>query len=212
MEFVHPSTLLVAGPTQCGKTFFIKRVLDEKLFSPWPTRVIWAYGEWQDTYEKIRAKTPNIEFVHGLDKNLYDSIKPEQDNLLVIDDLMKEAGASEILAHLFTRGSHHRNLSVIYIVQKLYDKGKSHRSCSLNSHYIVLFKNPRDNSQADVLGRQMFPSKKNFVSSALEDVSKEERGYLVFDLRPETSDDFRVRSKIFRNEPHVVYKPLTRTI
>ena len=136
MEFIHPSTFLVAPPTKCGKTFFIKRVLDEKLFTPWPARVMWAYGEWQDIYDKIRAKTPNIEFVKGLDQNLYDTIRPEQTNLLVIDDLMKEAGASEILSHLFTRGSHHRNLSVIYIVQNLYDKGKSHRSCSLNSHYI----------------------------------------------------------------------------
>jgi len=41
---------------------------------------------------------------------------------------------------LFTKGSHHRNISEIYIVQNLFNKRKEHRTISLNSHYIVVFK------------------------------------------------------------------------
>ena len=47
----------------------------------------------------------------------------------------------------FSRGSHHRNLSVIYIVLNLFYQEKDSRSISLNSHYLILFKNPRDKLQ-----------------------------------------------------------------
>ena len=60
--------------------------------------------------------------------------------------------------NLFTKGSHHRNLSVIYIVQNLFHQGKGNRSISLNSHYLVLFKNPRDKLQILTLAKQMYPS------------------------------------------------------
>ena len=55
---------------------------------------------------------------------------------------MIEAGNDNRIVNLFTKGSHHRNLSVTYIVQNLFHQGKVKRNISLNSHYLVLFKNP----------------------------------------------------------------------
>ena len=63
---------------------------------------------------------------------------------MVIDDHMEDAGGDERIVNLFTRGSHHRNLSVIYILQNVFHQGKGSRSISLNSHYLVLLKNPWD--------------------------------------------------------------------
>lgn len=48
---------------------------------------------------------------------------------------------------LFTKGSHHRNLSVTYIVKKTSLEKKAQRTISLNSYYILLSKNPRDAAQ-----------------------------------------------------------------
>ena len=75
-----------------------------------------------------------------------------------MDDQMIEAGKDNRIVNLFTKGSHHRNLSVIYIVQNLLHQGKGNRSISLNSHYLVLFKNPRDKLQLLTLAKQMYPS------------------------------------------------------
>jgi len=66
---------------------------------------------------------------------------------MVIDDHMEDAGGDERIVNLFTKGSHHRNLSVIYILQNVFHQGKGSRSISLNSHYLVHFKNPRDQLQ-----------------------------------------------------------------
>ena len=69
------------------------------------------------------------------------------------------------IENLFARGSHHRNLSVIYIVQNLFHQGKGSRSISLNSHYLVLFKNPRDKLQILTLAKQMYPGQTDFLTT-----------------------------------------------
>jgi len=51
------------------------------------------------------------------------------------------------VTNLFTKESHHRDLSVVYIDQNLFNNGKEHRAISLNSRYIVALKNSRDASQ-----------------------------------------------------------------
>ena len=107
---------------------------------------------------------PQIEFVKGIPTPL------EQDscfdvnkrNLIVFDDQMIEASKDKRIVNLFTRGSHHRNLSAIYIVQNLIHQGKGSRSISLNSHYLVLFKNPRDKLQILTLAKQMYPGQTDF--------------------------------------------------
>ena len=66
-------------------------------------------------------------------------------NLIIIDDLMAET--DERVTTLFAKKSHHRNTSVLYLVQNLFPKNKESRTISLNSQYMVVFKNPRDASQ-----------------------------------------------------------------
>ena len=106
---------------------------------------------------------PNIEFVKGIPENLekdsYFDIHKR--NLMVIDDQMADAGNDKRIVNLFTRGSHHRNLSVIFIVQNLFHQGKGSRSISLNSHYLVLFKNSRDKLQILTLAKQMYNNNNN---------------------------------------------------
>ncbi|CAH3113803.1 unnamed protein product, partial [Porites lobata] len=81
---------------------------------------------------------PNIEFVKGiptaLEQDSYFDVNKR--NLIVFDDQMIDASKDKRIVNLFTRGSHHRNLSVIYIVQNLFHQGKGSRSISLNSHYL----------------------------------------------------------------------------
>ena len=55
-----------------------------------------------------------------------------------------------------------RVISVIYIVQNLFHQGKGSRSISLNSHYLLLFKNPRDKLQILTLAKQMYPGQTDF--------------------------------------------------
>ena len=128
-----------------------------------------------------------------------------QRNLVVIDDLMSESGNNAKVTDLFTKGSHHRNLSVILILQNLFYKGKEMRTISLNAHYMVLFKNPRDASQISHLARQMYPSKPKYMMEAYRDATSAPYGYLFVDLKPDTPENMRLRTNIFPGEYQVVY-------
>ncbi len=204
--FVHPSTFLVSGPTGCGKTRFVARVILENMIQPQPNKIIWIYSEWQALYDQIREQRPEIEFVQGLTEGIYNSLNSQYRNLIILDDQMGSAGNSKLLAKLFTQVSHHRNLPVIYIVQNFFDQTKEHRTISLNTQYVILFKNPRDKGQLSVLSRAMYGAKSgNFLVDVFNDATRGPYGYLVLDFRPESEDETRLRTKIFPGEQTDIY-------
>ena len=149
----HPFPALVAGPTCCGKSQFVKRLLEsgEDMIEGAPENIIWCYGIYQAAYDEIQRNIPNITFVEGVPSDLESMINPSIRNLVVIDDLMHELSNDQRITSLFTKGCHHRNLSVIFILQNIFHRGKELRDMSLNCHYLVLFKSPRDSSQVNHL-------------------------------------------------------------
>ena len=121
-------------------------------------------------------------------------------NLIVFDDQMIDAGKDQRIVNLFTRGSHHRNLSVIYIVQNLFHQGKGSRSISLNSHYLVLFKNPCEKLQVLTLAKQMYHGRTDFFLKQYEGALRRPFGYLLVDLKTTTQDDCRLRTNALPGE------------
>ena len=111
----------------------------------------------------------------------------------MFDDQMIDASKDKRIVNFFTRGSHHRNLSVIYIVQNLFHQGKGSRSISLNSHYLVLFKNPRDKLQILTLGKQMYPGQTDVFLNQYEEAVKRPFGYLLIDLKTTTQENRPIR-------------------
>ena len=73
LHFKHPFTILLSGPTGCGQTRFVRRILEKILIDPFPTWLIWVYSEWQKEYDKIKTIYPEIEFMKGYSDDIYDS-------------------------------------------------------------------------------------------------------------------------------------------
>ena len=197
----HPFTCVVAGPTSSGKTHFVSRLVTQaaEMVDPPPQRIFWFYGEWQDNYTTLRDQ--GVQFIEGMpDEKVLD---PQWRNLVVVDDLMSETDAR--VTRLFTKGSHHRNTSVIFISQNLFDKNKENRTITLNAHYIVLFKTPRDALQVEHLARQMYPGNVKFMREAFADATDAPYSYLLIDLKPTTPEGLRLRTKVFPGELQTVY-------
>ena len=80
------------------------------------------YSQWQPAYTEMLVAMPHIEFVKGiptaLEQDSYFDVNKR--NWIVFDDQMIDAIKDKRIVNLFTRGYHHRNLSVIYIVQNLF--------------------------------------------------------------------------------------------
>jgi len=107
----------------------------------------------------------------------------------------------------FTQGSHHRNLTVVYIVQNLFNQDRSMRTISLNTHYMVLFKNPRDATQIRTLSLQMYPDNPRMLVNAYRDATSQPYGYLLLNLRPDACDALRILTDVFAREPTVYVPP-----
>jgi hypothetical protein len=114
--------------------------------------------------------------------------------IVILDDLMWESRSSNVVGNLFTRVAHHRECFIIQVTQNIFQGGKVTRTQSLNAHYLVLFKNPRDKLQLMYLARQMYPRQENFVLSSFEDATKRPYGFLLFDLNSTTPDEIRLRT------------------
>ena len=149
----------------------------------------------------------NIEFKEGLPQADDYSRDNELKKLVIIDDLMRESSNNTVV-DLFTKMSHHCNLSVIYITQNLFHQGNGQRDISLNSNYIVLFKNPRDRAQIQHLARQVCPENPKFLQEVYFDATIRPHGYLLLDLKQTTPENCRYRTCIFPfDKYHFVYVP-----
>ena len=175
---------------------------EQTAINPTPQRIICRYGQWQPSYSDMMRKMPGIEFNQGIPEDIdnADYLDVYQRNLIVLDDLMAQSGKDRRITDLFTKGSHHRNLSIIYIVQNIFHQGKGMRNISLNAHYIVLFKSPRDKQQIPVLARQINPDSVQVFMRSYEDATSRPRGYLMLDLKPTTDDQQRLKTKVLPGE------------
>lgn len=202
LEWIHPFSAIIAGPSGCGKSVFVVKFIDnlEKMTCSNFENVYWHYSEWLPHLHNQR----NIILKEGLPD--ISEIDTSRANLIIIDDLMRESDGRVV--DLFTRGCHHRNLSVFFITQNIFHQGKGQRDISLNAHYIVLFKNPRDKAQIRHLAQQVCPENTKFLQEAYRDATAQPHGYLLLDLKQSTREECRFRTNIFPSDQfNTVYVP-----
>lgn len=76
---------------------------------------------------------------------------------------------------------------------------------SLNAHYIILFKNSRDEQQVKNLGRQIFPNQLKYFMDAYKKATSVLYSYLCVTLYPGRAEKYRLSSKIFPEEETIIY-------
>ena len=106
LKLQHPFTLLVAGPSRCVKSTFVIRLLEcrEQLCDTEFKNIIWRHSE-----NNVPHHLKNVSLV----KCVPDFENPENvPTLIVLDNLMDSAYSTKE-KELFTKGSHHRNISLI---------------------------------------------------------------------------------------------------
>ena len=196
----HPFSMMISGPSQSGKTTFVNRLIQNKneMIEPNVKEILWFYGA-EGSIEAIKETYPDIQFFPGLpDISQLEKFDSSVNRLMIIDDLMLQKDTARTLSDLFTKSSHHKNISVIFIVQNVFEKAL--RTASINSKYIVVFKNPRDQTQITTLGTQMFGKGDTLIKKAYSDISKTPHSYLLLDFDQEVNPCKRVRSNIFPDD------------
>lgn len=120
----HPFTCMIAGPTQSRKTTLLKKIINEcdnGLLAPPPNEIVYCFSRWQDAYDDIKMSRAKLAHFN--------------------------LSSNAPINFIFTKDSHHRNISVIFVTQNIFSQEKNCRTISLNSQYIILTNNPRDRLQ-----------------------------------------------------------------
>ena len=201
-RFQHMFSMLVVGPSQSGKTYFVQQLLTKNCIEypcEKPLHVYWFYSQWQSRYDEIkRALKKRIRFSQGLPELNEDlrQINPEYHNILVFDDLMSQASDSPVLSQLFTQGRH-RNASVILLLQNLFPKGKFNTDISRNALYKVLFRSTGDRKQIATMAEHTFAKDRPNFMKAYTKETETPFGYIVLDNHPRTASDRQVIADVF---------------
>ena len=207
VRFRTPANFYICGQSQSGKSYLVRYMLChlEKLFHAVPNKVIYCYGEYQKEFDELLKTLPFVEFIEGFPSNLYEMTEGCENSQVILDDLMSQCSNDQRMSDLFTRGSHHRGISVLFLTQNLFPPGKLSRTISLNSHYMIIFRNPRNSLGIATLARQMYPKNSEYLLESFNDATTRPYGYLLLDLDQLTPQNMRLRTNILPDEKQIVY-------
>ena len=207
LKLIHPFSLIVSGPTSSGKSTLLFQILDNlhQNTTPKLEKIVYIYGIYQDIFKNY----PNIFFTDDL--NFMD-LKPEVPTVIILDDLMSVLNNSKKLEELFTRGVHHRKVSVVLTLQNLFYHGGVMKTLRDNAMYIALTKHIQDVSKLDTFARQLESKNSNYFKDSYADAVSKKYGYLFCDLHPHSElrdGHFKIkyRSLIHKPDGQVLYLP-----
>jgi uridine kinase len=206
----HPSRMIIYGPSGSGKSTFCENLMYymKEMFGFYFDFILYCSGQSFPSFDSIHGI--NIQKINSINETIIDSLNENFNNLIILDDNMHNIVNDIIISDLFTKKSHHKNITVIILFLNLFPKSKYIRDISSNSTYIVLMANPREILQIKTLGIQIDGANSNFIVKAYKDATKNKPySYLFLDFNQNTDESIRVRTNIFpHEEPKFVYVKL----
>lgn len=205
-----PFSMIVAGPSNCGKTTFVynlltnqDRVLDKNF-----DYILWFYGQVPPN-NIIEEKVDNIRIIEGLPDTFNNYIQSHKNGLAVFDDLMSECSNNPLITDFFTKRCHHENVSVILIMQNFFHGGKERINFTKNATYYTVFNSPLDQTLPYSLARNIMPSKSKVFIDIYNEAVDRPHGYLFVDGHQKTPKEARFRTDLF-GEIQRVFIPLKK--
>ena len=111
---------------------------------------------------------------------------------------------------IFTKHSHHSNITVCYLIQDLFQAGKYAKTMNRNTHYMAVFKNPRDKTGIRTVLLQAIPSLLQEALTLFQEATQQPFGYFWLDLHPALDDSYRlwINNILDKDFPAIVYEQI----
>jgi hypothetical protein len=190
-----PFSALVFGNSHSGKTTFVLNLISaHELLFPDVNKIIYVFDQSQPALTNFRILHPDVIFLEN-----YEEVDQHLDGtkcLGIFDDMMlkfeSDAKANYYLRHFYCVKSHHLNCSVITIVHNAFPK--NFRVISINTTYLVLFRNNRDISFINYINRQVYGCHSKFLLESYKLATSKPYEYLVLDFSSSVSEKLRTRN------------------
>ena len=199
-----PFRVLISGGSGAGKSTLMETLVNKNHFSSPFDKIYYLYPEYLE--EPPVLFEPIVDYMPGLpDLNFFSAIS--KNSLIIIDDLMSECGKSEEIMKLFSVVARKRNLSIIFLVQNIYDCSRQFRNIRLNATGFFLFNNYAAMNVNRRLLRDL--GLNNLIPKTLfEKIYSQAYSYIYVDISPGRQSKFSVvRSNIF-NKNFSVYNKM----
>ena len=207
-----PTRILITGASGSGKIYFTQHLL-RQLQRVCPPNQHYCYGSYQPLFDEMK-KQDGVHFREGVPTldDLKTWFTPKQRGLLVIDDLIRSCGNGELVVDIFTKHSHHSNITVCYLIQDLFLAGKYAKIMNRNTHYMAVVKNPRDKTgiRGITVLLQAFPSPWQEALTLFQEARQQPFGYFWLELHPALDDRYRLWTNniLDKDFPAIVYEQI----
>ena len=205
-------SILVCGASGQGKSTFVEKIItDPKYWKERFDKILYCYGIYSKTVESLSKNAPQIQLISGLPRNLLakplDVLNPQENSLIILDDVSLESQESKELTSFISRGLSHTNSSLISIEHFLFSPSQQRRNQSFHYHQLILFKSSRNLNQLNTLARQLGICTSKELIEAYKDSMQKPYSHLVLDLRSETPEELRILTNVLcdNGEPTFAY-------
>jgi predicted kinase len=142
-RFRNPSSFLLAGASQSGKTTFTMNLLRNihVLFEKpeCVKNVIYYYNQWQNSFEGFSKENIVKQWINKLPTTQDIEEKTmgfqRDGSIIIIDDFAQELNKNSL--QIFTRVAHHTNSVVILLAQNIFCQNSVFREISLNQETLL---------------------------------------------------------------------------
>ena len=205
IRFKENFKIFVCGPSRCGKTVFIKDLLQNipSITKQNISKVIYVYKVWQQTFEDMKLQGL-VHFFLREEENIVEKIKKlsfGEYSLVIFDDLINSKNLEEI-SNLFVVDGRHSNYSMIFTSQRMFVNNEYFRQISNNCDYFVVFKNPRNHSEIRTLAQQLTPLNLELLQIYAK-ATTEPYSYLFINLTQECDESIKFLSHLFDYDHYV---------
>ena len=206
----HPTQCLVGGATKTGKTTLVQKILLNRhaLFNV-PIKNVYWYYTMPKSVESIRQSLPDVNFVQGTPThNTIAELNIQEPTIMVMDDMQEMVSNGKaslnVVKNIFTRESHHGNLSVIMLVQDLFEKNMQQLARSAENTFVMA--NSAYGTFLRSLALRALPSGGfSFLQWAFDRIKQRgPYGYLLVSTG-NVSPCERARTSIFPGEPNTFF-------
>ena len=189
--------VFISGPSRCGKTFFISKLLEniETFAKEPPETILYIYKVWQSKFDEMKSVVNG--FIED-NENIIQQIKGishGQRIFVIFDDMINSKSLVDI-ATLFTVDGRHMNMSMVFLTQRMFVNNEYFRQISQNCDYFCVFKNPRNSSEIRTLAQQLTPGSLSLIE-IYKEATRSPFSYLFINLTQECDSNVKYISHVF---------------
>ena len=102
--FRHPFNMIISGPSQSGKTYFVMQMLKDKQIVPYPDEVYLFYAVYQTLFDDLKRQGVIIDSFKGIEGalSLLEDSDKQKAKLFIFDDLQTEVVNSREISSLLS--------------------------------------------------------------------------------------------------------------